>query len=131
MNVLEVKNLNFSNAEQTSIECEVLFAEFSPEWLLFGATADDPEAHGREVFSRCMSGEFGEVGAYVPPSNEVIAEQVRAKRNSLLVASDWTQLPDVPQATKELWTPYRQALRDIATQEGFPQSVTWPTKPSV
>lgn len=130
MNVLEVKNLNFSDAEQTSIECEVLFAEFSPEWLPFGARADDPEAHGREIFSRCMSGEFGSVGAYVPPTEEFIAEQARAKRNSLLSASDWTQLPDVPQATKDLWVAYRQALRDVTSQAGFPASIAWPTPPT-
>jgi hypothetical protein len=56
------------------------------------------------------------------------ADAVRRQRNELLAASDWTQLPDspVPSAT---WTEYRQALRDITAQAGFPWNVTWPAKP--
>lgn len=52
-----------------------------------------------------------------------------SKRNSLLQSSDWTQLPDVPLETKQAWATYRQALRDITTQEGYPFNVIWPTKP--
>ena len=54
---------------------------------------------------------------------------IRQQRNSLLTASDWTQAADVPQATKDLWATYRQALRDIPQQAGFPTNVTWPQKP--
>lgn len=50
---------------------------------------------------------------------------VRAKRNALLSASDWTQLPDVPLATKETWATYRQALRDI-TNQADPFNIVWP-----
>ena len=51
------------------------------------------------------------------------------QRNRLLFESDWTQLTDVPQATKMAWVDYRQALRDITTKEGYPFNVIWPTKP--
>ena len=51
------------------------------------------------------------------------------KRNQLLAASDWTQLPDVPLTTKESWAAYRQALRDITVQAGYPLNVVWPTPP--
>lgn len=53
---------------------------------------------------------------------------VRAQRDALLLASDWTQLPDIPASTRAAWAPYRQALRDI-TEQGDPFSVVWPTKP--
>jgi len=53
----------------------------------------------------------------------------RQERGRLLKSSDWTQLPDVPLATKEAWAAYRQALRDITEQPGFPETVTWPTPP--
>lgn len=58
-------------------------------------------------------------------------ELVRAKRNSLLTSSDWTQLSDAPltQEDKSLWASYRQALRDITVQAGFPYTVTWPEAP--
>ena len=53
----------------------------------------------------------------------------RVKRSQLLTDSDWTQLPDVPETTQSKWLPYRQALRDITNQSGFPQSVNWPEQP--
>lgn len=53
---------------------------------------------------------------------------VRAKRDKLLLASDWTQLPDVPLSTREAWTTYRQALRDITTQTD-PFNIVWPVAP--
>jgi hypothetical protein len=59
----------------------------------------------------------------------VLAESVRSYRYELLVSTDWTQLADVPQATKDLWAAYRQALRDVPQQAGFPENVIWPQKP--
>lgn len=57
------------------------------------------------------------------------ASAARAQRDALLTATDWTQLRDVPDATAALWSPYRQALRDVPTQKGFPSTVAWPTAP--
>ena len=54
---------------------------------------------------------------------------VRLKRARLLAASDWTQLPDVPLETKAAWATYRQWLRDITDQAGFPFDVVWPVAP--
>jgi len=59
---------------------------------------------------------------------EVQWEMVREKRNKLLTESDWTQLPDIPQATKDLWESYRQGLRDVTNQPD-PYNITWPTPP--
>lgn len=53
---------------------------------------------------------------------------VRAKRDRLIAATDWTQLPDVPLATKEAWANYRQALRDVTLQPD-PFNIVWPTAP--
>ena len=60
----------------------------------------------------------------------VLPNTVRQQRNSLLAASDWTQANDIPQATKDAWAVYRQALRDVPQQAGFPTNVVWPTKPT-
>ena len=54
---------------------------------------------------------------------------IRVERDKRLSSSDWTQLPDVPLQTKELWAIYRQALRDI-TQQPDPFNITWPEPPS-
>lgn len=55
--------------------------------------------------------------------------QAKATRNDLLAGSDWTQLPDVPLDTKAAWAEYRQALRDITEQPGYPFDIVWPTPP--
>lgn len=63
-------------------------------------------------------------------SNLIRAQSLtREKRNQLLAATDWTQMPDVPQATMDKWAPYRQALRDVPQQPGFPKNITWPVAP--
>lgn len=56
------------------------------------------------------------------------ASNVRRERNTLLTASDWSQLGDSP-ADKAAWATYRQELRDIPLQAGFPGSVLWPKSP--
>lgn len=53
---------------------------------------------------------------------------VRNTRNSKLTESDWTQVTDAP-VDQAAWATYRQALRDIPEQAGFPNEVTWPTEP--
>jgi hypothetical protein len=59
------------------------------------------------------------------------ANAVIAERNQLLYASDWTQIPNNPltPALQEQWAIYRQALRDIPSQQGYPAIVNWPTPP--
>lgn len=59
------------------------------------------------------------------------ANQVIAQRDSMLKATDYTQLEDSP-ADKKAYAKYRQALREIPTQSGFPVSVVWPVlEPSI
>lgn len=52
----------------------------------------------------------------------------RETRNDLLKDSDWTQLPD-SHADKVTWATYRQELRDVPSQSGFPNNINWPKKP--
>lgn len=61
------------------------------------------------------------------------AEEARTERNKLLEESDWTQVLDAPidAETREAYRVYRQALRDIPEQEGFPETITWPELPAV
>ena len=59
---------------------------------------------------------------------------MRQQRTDLLAASDWVELPSATSrltAEKlEAWATYRQALRDVPEQEGFPNEITWPTQPA-
>ena len=56
------------------------------------------------------------------------ANNIRAERNQRLSACDWTQLPDAP-VDVQAWAAYRQELRNVPDQSGFPWSVTWPEQP--
>lgn len=60
-------------------------------------------------------------------------EEVRAQRDKLLAETDWTQVADAPidSATRSAMRIYRQALRDITEQEGFPTNVVWPEMPVI
>ena len=58
--------------------------------------------------------------------NEELAQEIRAKRDRLLSQTDWTQTVDNPLAGDEDITTYRQALRDIPEQVGFPWDIEWP-----
>lgn len=81
---------------------------------------------------------------YIPLSAEEIAEaqanaeamdldlsRVRAQRDSLLAASDWTQVADAPldSDAKAAWTAYRQELRDVPQTFSRESEVIWPTAP--
>lgn len=58
------------------------------------------------------------------------AANVRDERNKLLQECDWSQGKDIDDAISTLWQPYRQELRNITTQSGFPFEIEWPTKPA-
>ncbi len=96
----------------------------------------DPEFAATQGWVECPSNvsfgwTFNGSGEMLPPvpNLEELASLIRSERDSLLAETDWTQAGDVPQATKDKWAPYRQALRDVPQQAGFPNNVTWPNKP--
>ncbi len=71
-------------------------------------------------------------GVFTAPADtktdEEIAAEIRTERDAKLTSCDWTQVIDAP-VDQAAWATYRQALRDIPEQAGFPNEVNWPTKP--
>ena len=67
--------------------------------------------------------EYDQMFATTPPPPHV----VRQKRDDLLAETDWWAVADRTMSQAEI--DYRQALRDVPAQAGFPENVTWPTKP--
>ena len=61
--------------------------------------------------------------------DEQAAQNVRNQRDKLLQETDWTQNRDVTLSNDAEWVTYRQELRDITLQEGFPHNIIWPEKP--
>ncbi len=66
--------------------------------------------------------------AYKAMKDAEQAKSAREDRTKRLAASDWTQITDST-ADKTAWATYRQALRDITGQAGFPWTMTWPESP--
>jgi hypothetical protein len=124
-------NPRWANAAKTAIDCVIDHPEYGS--IPFTASPSDPEPHGQAIYSEISAGDHGPIADYVPPPSEFFEAPARAERNRLLAESDWTDLPSaqarLTDAQKEAWTAYRQALRDITNQPGFPASIQWPTKP--
>jgi hypothetical protein len=129
------KNPVWANAEHTMIDITIKWDGINEEYP-FTASPTDVAEHGRAIFAAAQTGEYGPVAEYLPPpapTPEELAEQATAKRNQLLAESDWTQLPDARAAMGDTkaaeWDAYRQALRDITDQPGYPAEINWPVKP--
>jgi len=65
--------------------------------------------------------------AYQTRLDTEAAERVRSERDQKLKDTDWMGMSDVTMSTE--WATYRQALRDVPAQAGFPHTITWPTEP--
>jgi hypothetical protein len=76
--LIDAQNPKWGNAEHTLIDVEAKFQHYPEEWGYLGFTADpnDPEAHGRDLYNRCVAGEFGEIAEYVAPPEPVVEEPV-------------------------------------------------------
>lgn len=73
-----------------------------------------------------------EEAAWAAAADIRIATTVRDQRDKLLSECDWIVIKAKETSTNvpAAWKTYRQALRDISSQEGFPNTITWPTKPN-
>lgn len=87
---------------------------------------DGAEEIGGEWFTKYSVGQLDEEGIAAKDAEQ--AKAVRTDRNTRLSGCDWTQLADAKVDSLE-WANYRQALRDVPTQTGFPHEVEWPTSP--
>lgn len=125
---MEFKNQKFANQQNSQINCEINHPEFG--WIPFTCDPNDTGAliDVKSLFAQMIAAGVKPYVAYQPTQQEKEVA-IRAERNSYLQQSDWTQLPDVPQAVKAKWAVYRQALRDVTSQPTFPDSVVWPVKP--
>lgn len=110
-------------------------------WNVFPVTDEPTPAYNpatqncNQVNPTLIDGKWVMTWVVTPATPEQIAErtsakesEVRQQRNALLSACDWTQLPDAPVPAAP-WAAYRQELRDVTAQAGFPWDVIWPEQP--
>ena len=89
---------------------------------MFADTTETDE-DGNEVVTTKAEHE----AAYQTGLDEKAAEDVRNQRDKLIADTDWMALSD--STLTPAWAAYRQALRDVTAQAGFPHTVDWPKEP--
>jgi hypothetical protein len=133
MNYTNVTNPKWSNAEHSTIDCEVTFDEIGT--VPFTANPlDTSNPSSKEIFDQCIAGDYGVIAEYIPyvPS----AETNKETAVNLLTQTDWTTIPDVADPT--LSNPYltnqaefitfRNQVRPIAINP-VAGNLTWPSVP--
>lgn len=134
-------NLQFTNINTESIACyklddgriwsiaEAKFISSAPDDAVVGPCLDESGASSLEGLIGCLDF-YGFPKGELKSDSEYAAE-ARAKRNSLIAETDYLVMPDypLPEDRKQAVLAYRQALRDVPEQAGFPRQIDWPEKP--
>ena len=127
---MDFKNPVWADKDHTAIDVKINHP--SHGWIPYTCTTDMDTEEGRELWEQLQS-DMASIAEYVPLviSDETLAAEARSKRDKLLADTDYLLMPDYPIESDRLAKVkiYRQALRDIPEQSGFPRSITWPDKP--
>ena len=102
---------------------EQLDGKWYTKYILGPVFTDRPASEGQPAQTAAE-----QEAAYKATKDAEQAASVRTTRTQKLSDCDWTQLADST-ADKAVWATYRQALRDITAQSGFPWTITWPDAP--
>ncbi len=107
-----------------------IFKEPGNDYIIFNIVDPLPEDFGLETYViRNNQLVYSEV--FKREHFDEYVAKVKSKRNDALNESDWTQLPDVlDDAVKAECAVYRQSLRDISSQPGYPFDIQWPQRPT-
>ena len=133
--ITEVRNAQSLNAENTWFDVEINHPEYG--WIPYSLNPDDTDMTvDNSVLLELIGSDFA---AYVAPTqaelDAELAASLRAQRDDKLVQEvdpivtnplRWAELTDAKQAE---WTQYRTDLLNLPAQAGFPNTMTWPTKP--
>jgi hypothetical protein len=134
--ITEVRNAQSLNTENTAFDVEINHPEY--DWIPYTLLPSDTDMTvDNSVLLELIGTDFE---AYVAPTQEELdaelAAGLRAQRDDKLVQEvdpivtnplRWAELTDAKQAE---WTQYRTDLLNLPDQAGFPNTVTWPTKPT-
>ena len=139
----DVRNPVYVNQKKTVINCEVLFRHLPGEYVPFTATADDPQAWGRDIFAQCDRRKWGDVLPYTSPIIDWKAqaeEQRQALLNTSNVATaDWRieaalgVINNTDKIKLLQWIDYNKRLKalvfgEIDCQNKY-DAIPWPENP--
>jgi len=134
---MKYRNAKYIN-DSGWIDCEINHSEYG--WIPYTLDPNDTDMTINNNDLLAAMNANGDVAAYVPPTaaeiDAKLAATIRRERNAILeteddpIVSNPLRWADMTEAKQTEWANYRTALLDITTQESFPTSVTWPTKPT-
>ena len=120
-----------------SVTLDVLFSHL-PEHVQFTARKDDPEEHGRELYSRAVFGEFGDIEVLTPPlpteaeQQTILSDKLKQATTVMAPLEDADKLGIISEAEREqltAWQRYRVTLYRLPHNDGWPTQVSWPEAP--
>lgn len=133
--ITEVRNAQSLNAENTRFDVEIKHPVF--DWIPYTLNPEDTDMAIDNSELLNLIGTNYE--AYVAPTQEELdaelAASLRAQRDEKLltevdpIVSNPLRWNDLTEAKQTEWTQYRTDLLNLPEQSGFPNTVTWPTKP--
>ena len=139
-NIIEADTQALADEVSTNYDFVIQSDDTNRTWIYdseLGLRDNPPPSFNKLTHELTLTKRVGQVPIWISVelSSDVIAKRLaqssaeaRDKRNSLLATTDWTTGPDVTMSTA--MATYRQALRDVPAQSGFPSEVTWPDKPA-
>ena len=126
--ITQVRNAQSLNDDNTMFDVEINHPQHN--WIPYTLDPADTDNTIDNSALRALIG--SNYAAYVAPTtaeiNAALDADVRAERNAKLTESDWRASQDVTMPDE--WRTFRQLLRDVPAQAGFPSNITWPTEPS-
>ena len=132
--ITEARNAVYTDADG-NIDCEINHPEYG--WIPYTLRDDDPDTTINNQNLKIILGT--NIAAYVAPTQDELdaeaARNVRSQRDFLLqaevdpIAGNALRWNDLTDAQRAAWTQYRTDLLNVPQQSGFPDNVTWPTKP--
>lgn len=111
-----------------TIDLDIKFAHLD-EIVPFTASASDPVAHGREIFSNATAGQYGPIAAYAPPPPEQLNPP--ARRRAMMLAIETAQHFDMMGETEQAaaWRGYYRELHALEQAPEWPLVTQWPVAP--
>jgi hypothetical protein len=108
---------------------DACFVPDAPEGAILGTCPDERGVSSIEGLIGCL--DFYGYPKGELKTDEEYAVEAREKRNALIAETDYMAMPDYPldDERKAAVLAYRQALRDVPEQAGFPRQIDWPVKP--
>lgn len=138
MKYINVSNPTYITKDLTSIRCTITLDNYSQ--IPFTACIDDVESYGRQIYKDLVEGKYGKILPFEPviieKTEKQMADEIRMIRNGALAELDSLvvnpfRFAELDEDTKNQLAVYRKKLLDITDQPNFPNTVEWPTKPSI